>query len=320
MAELRAVFRAGEDLNGLTAGLWEGPGSWTALAAEFPAVGVRWGGAGREIPCLPLLPVEEWESRFFNFYELDAQLDDLAERAGGGPFALAVEGGREELPGTAREILTRCQRLMNRRNPASQGAIFNRVLTEHRKVHDLAKPLVRADYNHALDTWQWMLRLNPRASLAAQLAALFHDIERLTSEADARVEHHAPNYQAFKDAHARRGAELAETLLEKAGVDAVTRGRAARLIAVHEHPPAPGDPETEDAALLNDADALSFFSLNSAGYLDYFGPEQTRRKAAFTLGRLRPETRRHLAGIRLRPQVAAALTDTGRLEARETAA
>ena len=44
------------------------------------------------------------------------------------------------------------------------------------------------------------------------------------------------------------------------------------------------------------------------------------RKAAFTLGRLWSEARRYLAGIRLRPQVAAALTDTGRVEARETAA
>jgi hypothetical protein len=320
MAELRAVFRAGGDLNGLSAGLWEGASSWAALAAEFPAVEIRWGGADREIPCLPVLPVEEWESQFFNFYELDGQLDALAERAGGGPFALAVEGGREELPGTAREILTRCQRLMNRRNPASHGKAFDHALAAHREAHDLSKPLVRADYNHALDTWQWMLRLNPRAGLAAQLAALFHDVERLVSEADVRIEHKALDYQAFKDAHAGRGAELAEALLERAGVDTVTRSRAARLIAVHERPPAAGDPDAEDVALLNDADALSFFSLNSAGYLDYYGPEQTRRKAAFTLGRLRPEARRHLAGLRLRSQVAAALADAGRLEARETAA
>ena len=58
-----------------------------------------------------------------------------------------------------------------------------------------------------------------------------------------------------------------------------------------------------------DADALSFFSLNSAGYLDYFGPEATHRKVAYTLRRLRPEARRYLDGLRLRPVVAAALAE-----------
>jgi Domain of unknown function (DUF4202) len=320
MAELRAIFRAGDDVNGAAAGLWEGPVSWAALTAEFPAVEIRWGASGQPVPCLPVLPVEEWESQFFNFYELDGQLDALAECAGGGPFALAIQGGREELPGTAREILTRCQRLMDRRNTASRGKAFDRVLAKHRQAHALSKPLVRADYHHALDTWQWMLRLEPRASLAAQLAALFHDVERLVAEADVRVEQSAPDYQAFKDAHARQGAKLAETLLAAAGVETGARLRAARLIMVHERPAAPGDPDAGDVALLNDADALSFFSLNSAGYLDYYGPEQTRRKVAFTLGRLRPAARRHLGCLRLRPLVSAALADARRAEARETAA
>jgi len=193
---------------------------------------------------------------------------------------------------------------MDRRNEASRSAVFDRVLAEHRDAHDLAKPLARADYDHALDTWQWVLRLAPDADLAVQLAALFHDVERLSSEADARVEHQASDYQAFKDDHAARGAELAAALLAWVGVDAGTGERAARLIAAHEHLPGPGDPDAAALSLLNDADALSFFSLNSAGYLDYFGPEATRRKVAFTLRRLRPEARRYLDGLRLRPAVA----------------
>ena len=60
-------------------------------------------------------------------------------------------------------------------------------------------------------------------------------------------------------------------------------------------------------SLLNDADALSFFSLNSVGYLDYFGPEQTRKKVAYSLSRLRPDARRYLAGLRLPSAVAAAI-------------
>ena len=51
-----------------------------------------------------------------------------------------------------------------------------------------------------------------------QLAVLLHDIERLASEPDARVEHLAADYQAFKDAHARAGAQLARAVLLRAGV------------------------------------------------------------------------------------------------------
>jgi hypothetical protein len=232
----------------------------------------------------------------------------MAERTAG-PFALLLAGAEERLPGFAREVLTRHQRLMDRRNAASRSGLFDRVLAAHRALHDLAKPLVRADYNHALDTWQWVLRLEPEADLAVQLAALFHDVERLVSEADVRIEHHAANYQDFKDDHALRGAWMADQTLDRAGVDERTRRRTARLIAEHERPPAVNDPEAGEIALLNDADALSFFSLNSVGYLDYYGPEQTRRKVAYTLRRLRPGSLRYLDGMRLRPHVAEALAE-----------
>jgi predicted metal-dependent HD superfamily phosphohydrolase len=247
--------------------------------------------------------VAEWESQNFNLYEMDWRLDTLAEQ-GCGPFAVDIFGEPGELARAAGEILTRCQRWMDRRNEASRSRLFDRILAEHRDAHDLSKPLVRADYDHALDTWQWTLRLDPDADLAVQLAALFHDVERLASEADARVEHRAADYQAFKDDHAARGAELAAALLARVGVDAGTRERAARLIAEHEHLPGPGDADAAALSLLNDADALSFFSLNSAGYLDYFGPEATRRKVAYTRRRLRPQARRYLDGLRLRPAVA----------------
>lgn len=281
-----------------------------ALAAEFPAVELRWELDRGEIPSLPLC-IETWESQSFNFYDLDALLDDMAERTAG-PFALLLAGEGERLPGFAREVLTRHQRLMDWRNTASRTTLFDRVLAEHRALHDLAKPLVRADYNHALDTWQWALRLEPEADLAVQLAALFHDVERLVSEADVRIEHHSANtanYQDFKDDHALKGAWMADQTLARAGVDERTRRRTARLISEHERPPAAGDPEAREIALLNDADALSFFSLNSVGYLDYYGPEQTRRKVAYTLRRLRPGSLRYLDGMRLRPEVAETLAE-----------
>ena len=303
MSELRVIVRSRMNKEA------EDGSTWEALAVEFPEVEIHPGGVipSRDLHCLPALPVEEWESQNFNFWALDSQVNGLAERDGGGPFALVILGGREELPAVAREVLTRCQRWMNRRNGASRNPLFDQALAVHREAHDLSKPLVRADYDHALDTWQWVMRLAPDAGLAVQLAALFHDFERLVSEADARVEHRSSDYQAFKDRHAERGAELADTVLQGVGIDLATRQRTAHLIARHDAPD-PRDPEAGDLALLNDADALSFVSLNSACYLDYFGPEPTRRNVAYTLRRLRPEARRHLGAMRLRPLVLEALT------------
>lgn len=273
-----AVFIRGE-----TGGAPDAPGFET-VSAEFPSVGFE-SGKIENLPSLSLT-AEEWESPRFPFYEFDTRVEDLPH------LDLAAEPGR--LPGMTLEVLTRCQRLVGRRNAASSGPLFDRVLEKHRSLHDLDRPLVRADHAHALDVWQWTLRLDPEAGLAVQLAALFHDIERLVSEADTRIEHRAGDYQAFKDEHARRGAEMADGVLAMAGVDAATRTQVARLIAGHERM----------SDLLNDADALSFFSLNSPGYVDYFGPEAARRKVAWTLARLRPEARRRLSGVRLRPDVA----------------
>jgi predicted metal-dependent HD superfamily phosphohydrolase len=269
---------------------------------EFPTVDF----AMEEIAKIPSLSLiaGDWESPRFPFYELDARLDDLADSAAGGPWGLDLAADPGRLAGMALEVLTRCQRRVGRRNASSSTPLFDRVLERHRSLHDISKPLVRADWAHSMDVWQWTIRLDPDAGLAVQLAALFHDVERLVSEADVRIEHRADDYQSFKDEHARRGAELADEALAAAGVDSETRARTARLIAGHEHLPAPDDPDSADFALLNDADALSFFSLNSPGYADYFGPEAARRKVAWTLARLRPAARERLGTVRLRPDVA----------------
>jgi hypothetical protein len=66
---------------------------------------------------------------------------------------------------------------------------------------------------------------------------------------------------------------------------------------------------------LNDADGLSFFSLNSAAYADYFGPDQTRRKVANVLHRLSHDARERLSLVRLRWDVAHWLDEAAHREA-----
>jgi hypothetical protein len=91
---------------------------------------------------------------------------------------------------------------------------------------------------------------------------------------------------------------MTREVLGEAGVSESVRDRVAELIARHERKS--DDPEL---ALLNDADALSFFSLNSHGYASYFGPEQTRKKVAYTWNRMREPARAKLSHVRLREDV-----------------
>ncbi|HEY3359635.1 MAG TPA: DUF4202 family protein [Polyangia bacterium] len=247
---------------------------------------------GAALAAGPVISLAAWRAPAADLLAFDRIIHAAEER---GDFELhLLDDGPADPARAAGEVLTRYQRLRPRRNASSRAAAFGAALARHRALHDASKPLVRADLDHALDTWQWVLRLEPHAGAALQLAALFHDVERLAAEADARVEHRAPDYQAFKDAHARGSARRMVQALADLPLGPGVLARAAELVAGHERPGA--DPEL---AALNDADVLSFFALNSTGYWRYFGPETTARKVAYSLRRLRPAARRWLARVRL---------------------
>jgi hypothetical protein len=269
----------------------DGAPDLAALAPAFPTLALALVRAG---DAEGAVRAEAWRAEPFDFWAFDREVDALADA--GRPLRVAAPAAAAIA--VAREIATRAQRRIGRRNTASAAPWFDRVLAEHRALHDLGKPLVRADLDHALDAWQWTLRLDPGAPAAVQLAVLLHDIERLASEADARIEHRAADYQAFKDAHARAGARIAAAVLARAGAPDEPAALACRLVAVHERVGA-----SPAIRLVSDADALSFFSLNSAGYLAYFGPAQTARKVAYTLARMSAGARRELPLVRIPSEI-----------------
>lgn len=274
-----------------------------ALAAEHPAARIV---PVEATPADGVLGVdlERWADAAWDPGPFDWSLGD---RAWTHPVTLRVRAQGLEPARAAdllQRLLTRVQRFVDRRNVDSSAPVFERVLRRHRALHDRRFPLVRADHDHAMDTWRWTLRLAPDASLALQVAALFHDIERLTTEAHARREHRAADYVAFKVAHARAGAAIARRALSSAGLDAPVIAQVEGLVAAHERP---GDGPDEERALLTDADALSFFSLNASGFLDYYGQAHTRAKIAYTLGRLRPRHHPRLRELHVRHDVLALL-------------
>lgn len=205
------------------------------------------------------LDAAAWRSDSFDFRAFDRHVDTLVAR--GAP--LAIRASPDEVDTLRTEITLRTQRLAAHAAPNWLVP----VLTEHRQLHDPTKSDELADLDHAHDTWQWSLRLDLTASPAVQLAALLHHIEHL---------------------------DLARELLARAGVSAALVGEACALIAMHQRP---------DASLqlqaINDADALSFFSLECAAYLADFGPEQTARKVVHAFARMSPWACAWLPSLRM---------------------
>ncbi|HLX06362.1 MAG TPA: hypothetical protein VKY89_00730 [Thermoanaerobaculia bacterium] len=261
-------------------------------------------GGGGELPGLDLA-LADWEADDFPCHAFDRRVEALAGAARGGPFEIRLSGEERRLEAGAAQVGSRCQRLAERRNAASACELFDRVLGAHRDLHHRADPVAAASLARTLDTWQWLLRLDPEASLAVQLAGLFCRAVPPAALAGVLA---TPACPASPEDGLRRGALTTDELLADLGVDLVTRVRVYRLIAGHERSPAAAagssPAATAEQALLDDAAALSFLSLDSAGHLAENGVEPTARRVGEVLARLRPAARTRIRGMRLRAEIA----------------
>ncbi len=158
---------------------------------------------------------------------------------------------------------------------------------------DCAKQKIRAviagsrvpeDPRHADNTLEWLLRLESNAGDALQLAALAHDIDRAD---DVRKVKRADfdDYDAFKAAHARNGAEILRPILNACGVAGDIVDEACRLVEVHE---VGGDPSSD---LLKDADSISYFDVNLPLYYQREGWQETKRRSSWGYRRLSARAR-----------------------------
>ncbi len=158
---------------------------------------------------------------------------------------------------------------------------------------DCAKKTIRAviagsrvpeDPRHADNTLEWLLRLEADAGDALQLAALAHDIDRAIEEIKVRRADF-DDYDAFKAAHARHGAELLRPILNACGVARDIVDEACRLVEVHE---VGGDPCSD---LLKDADSISYFDVNLPLYYQREGWQETKRRSCWGYRRLSARAR-----------------------------
>ncbi len=132
---------------------------------------------------------------------------------------------------------------------------------------------------HAENTFEWLLKLDPEADQALQIAALAHDIDRAVEAQKVRRTDFS-DYNAFKAAHARNGAGILRAILNRCGIATSIADEACRLVTLHE---VGGDPRSD---LLKDADSISYFEVNMPLYYQREGREETIRRCNWGYRRL----------------------------------
>ncbi len=162
--------------------------------------------------------------------------------------------------------------------------------------HDLLPILARSpvpeDRAHALNVLAWVKRLQPDADFALQVAALCHDIERADEYKRIRRADF-DSYDAFKQAHARRSADVADMFLRSYPLPGDVRSRIYFLIANHEF----GVPGDNELSVLKDADSLSFFEVNLPAYFQREGTRETLARLQWGFNRLSDNARQLLRHI-----------------------
>jgi len=164
-----------------------------------------------------------------------------------------------------------------------------------RKIRDtIAHSPVPEDPLHAENTLIWVLRIAPQAGESLKIAALGHDIER--AERDRRVRREDfPTYDAYKEAHAARSAELLREIMETCGADSSLTREVVDLVRKHE---TGGTPEAD---ILREADSLSFFDTNITLFYEREGRDTTKERILWGLKRLSESSLRFLYEMKFEP-------------------
>jgi len=160
----------------------------------------------------------------------------------------------------------------------------NNVTKLEREIKNIiSNSPVNSDLKHAISARKWVLKLNPGADLALQIAALAHDIERgcqNESKQTTKVKEDFKNYIQLKKIHSQKSAEVIVDLLNKHEFDKSFIAKVKSLVLKHEFG---GDKEAD---VLMDADSLSFFQENFIYYYKKYGEDKAKSKINFMYSRM----------------------------------
>ncbi len=151
------------------------------------------------------------------------------------------------------------------------------------KIRDMiSRSRVPEDPVHAENVLEWLMKFEPDADEALQIAALAHDIDRADSARKTERSHFS-DYDQFKAAHATNSAKILKEILQQCQVQQSIVDEACRLVKLHE---IGGDARSD---LLKDADSISYFAVNLPLYYQREGYEETVKRCIWGYHRLSPK-------------------------------
>jgi len=156
----------------------------------------------------------------------------------------------------------------------------------------LSRSPVPEDYDHARNVLEWVNYFNKNASVALQIAALAHDIERAVPEKKVLRKNFA-SYDAFKWAHAQNSARIARDVLIAFPISRQLIQKVEYLIRYHEF----GHGDDPELIILKDADSLSFFEKNLPHYYQREGKQETWFRMQWGFNRLSQRGKDILGGF-----------------------
>ena len=150
---------------------------------------------------------------------------------------------------------------------------------------------------HSQRTVFWLLKLKPDADEALKIAALAHDIERI-SPPPPLEDMVAASSDGWLDSefirrHSTNGADIIAKLMGRLEADPKQIERVQFLVAGHEYS------GTSDQNVLKDADSVSFFENNIEEFLQLkvkkFGKQKVREKFKWMYSRITSEPAKSIA-------------------------
>ncbi|MBI4100193.1 DUF4202 family protein [Candidatus Microgenomates bacterium] len=172
--------------------------------------------------------------------------------------------------------------------------IFNRYPERTKTVSAGLEPA------HAQDTLKWVLEIDPTAGIPLQIAALFHDVDRIESgfSYSAYNEGDIQHYEKYKRQHADRSANFTAKIMTDNGYGDVMTKKVKFLIANHDN----SQSNDKELQILQTADALSYFSLLLRQHYEEIG-DHIDLKCRFMIKKMNPEYRTKLKEISIDPRV-----------------
>ena len=149
---------------------------------------------------------------------------------------------------------------------------MDKIACVKKKIEEtIEKSLLSEDLIHSRNTLMWLLKLNPDADEALKISALGHDIERAITKRKVRRKDYK-SYDEFKAAHALNSARILAKIMEECKISNRLVDEVFSLVSHHET-------GNGRAAVLRDADTISFFHVNLPHYFARNSAEETKKRS-----------------------------------------